>query len=147
MFQIVADVSRRDIQRTLQGAVPLWGTIFLDWNGEAYPSSTWSDMIRLVLDEWLANFRTFDNGLVDEVTNHFIDEERFRFTVVRQPLDRLRIVCGGSSDVPELQFEITRAEYVRALLKACRRVISQYEQVAGSDTADGLRRAIAHLNA
>lgn len=145
MFQIVVDIPFQDVQRTLQEAVPLWGIIFLDWNGETYPSSAWSDMIQLVLDEWLANFRTFDNGLIDEATNHFIDEERFRFTVIRQAPDRLRIVCDGTSDVPELQFEITRAEYVRALLKACRRVISQYEQVAGPNTAEGLRRAIAHF--
>ena len=103
-------------------------------------------MIRLVLDEWLTNFRTFDNGLTDAVTNHFIDEDRFRFTITRQPGDRVKIVCDVSFDVPELQFEITRTEYARALLKACRRVIAQYERVAGPKTADGLRRAIAYFN-
>jgi hypothetical protein len=146
MFEVIAELSPEHVHQSIETGVPLWGQVFLSWDGRDFPGSAWTDFVDLVLDEWLTNLRAFETGLVDEMANHFMDEGKYWFTVTRRPSDHVVVTCRESSSERALQFEIAHAEYVRALLKACRKVIARYEAEAGPGSMSTLRQALAFFS-
>jgi hypothetical protein len=112
--------------------LPLAFSIWIEHNGQAFPSAGWRDFGAVLLGWWSYRLWQLLNGTptttLDFMNGPYEVEVRYHRstqTIELQPLER---TSTGTEAHPTIKWGVGQLELVTALLQAMRRVIAELEQ-------------------